>query len=77
VEAELIDLRPRQHPSRERPRYEPTPAEIAAACAEIQREWSDDEEYRRRAFRPETGWQVHEVRTGGNPGPNSDGGQWE
>lgn len=63
IEPELIDQRP-QRPAHELPRYEPTPAEIAAACAEIQSEWTDDEEHRRRVYRPDTAWRVPEVRTG-------------
>lgn len=61
MEIELIDLRPGG-------KYgavpDPTPEEIRQRCAEIQREWSPEEEYRRRAHRPETGWRVPEVRGG-------------
>lgn len=31
----------------QRPRFEPTPSEIRAACAEIQSEWSDAERLQR------------------------------
>ena len=33
--------------------YDPTPEEIRAACLEIQREWSPQEEYSRRCYKVE------------------------
>ncbi|MBX3444138.1 MAG: hypothetical protein KF774_17165 [Planctomyces sp.] len=37
--------------SEQRPPYEPTPAEIRAACAEIQAGWTDAERRRRSSHR--------------------------
>lgn len=33
---------------RDQPTFTPDPDEIRAACAEIRKEWDDDEEFRRR-----------------------------
>jgi hypothetical protein len=44
----------------QRPLYEPTPAEIRAACLEIQKEWTDSER-RRRSNRRSNSRAFHRV----------------
>lgn len=44
--------------------WEPSLDEIREACAEVQREWTIGERYRRRVLKPNTRWTVPNVRVG-------------
>lgn len=44
------------------PKHEPTPEEIRRACERLQREWTEQEREKRRAYRPSPKWEAPVVR---------------